>query len=105
MAVEVSALFDREGHVMDIGLDMAGRLQGNRMSADDAQNSATHDHLLACDHPRDLPLLANENLSRLNITLNVAIDLQRTPANDPEPLTNDLEVIPNYGLLAARRRG
>jgi hypothetical protein len=105
MAVKVSALLDREGHVMDIGFDMAGRLQGNRMSADDAQNSAAHDHLLACDHPRHLALLTNENLSRLNVTLNVAIDLKGTPANDPEPLAKDLEVIADDGFLAARRRG
>jgi hypothetical protein len=99
------ALFDREGHVMDIGFDMAGRLQGNRVRADDAQNSAAHDHLLACDHPRHLPLLTNENLGRLNVTLYVAIDLQCAATNNLEPPTDDLEVIPDDGFLTARRRG
>jgi hypothetical protein len=105
MAVEVSALFDREGHVMDIGLDMARRLQGNCMSADDAQNSTAHDHLLACDHPGHLPFLTNENLGRLNVTLDVAIDLQHTPANDPEALADDLEIVTYDRLLSTRRRG
>ena len=93
MAVEVSTLFNREGHVMDIGFDMARRLQRNRMSADDAQNGTAHDHLLTRDHPRHFPLLANENLGRLNVTLDVAIYLRHAPANDPEPLADDLEIV------------
>jgi hypothetical protein len=101
MAVEVRALFDREGHVMHVGFNVTGGLQGDRLSTDDAQHSAAHDHLLACDHSRHLPLLADEDLGRLNVTLNVAIDLKRAPANDPEPLANDLEVVPDDGFLTA----
>ena len=101
MAVEVRALFDREGHVMDVGFDMAGRLQGNRVSANDAQNSAAHDHLLACDHPRHLALFTNQNLGRLNVTLYVAIDLQRASAKDLEPLADDLEIVTYDRLLSA----
>jgi hypothetical protein len=101
MAVEVRALLDRERHVMHVGLDVTGRLQGNRLRADDAQDCATHNHLLAGDHSRHSPLLADEDLGRLNVTLNVAIDLQRAPADDPEPLANDLEVVAYDRLLSA----
>ena len=90
---------------MNIGLDMAGRLQGNGARADDTQDSAAYDHLLACDHSRHFPTLTDEDLGGLNVTLNVAVDLQRATANDSESLTNDLEVIPDDGLLSARRRG
>ena len=100
MAVKVRALFDREGYVMDIGFDMAGRLQSNRVCTDDAQNSAAHDHLLACDHPRHLPLFTNENLGRLNVTLYVAIDLQSAATNNLEPSTDDREVVAYDRLLS-----
>ena len=75
MTVEVRALFDRERHVMDVGFDMTGGLQGNRLGAHDTQDCATHDHLLARNHPRHSPLLTDEDLGRLNITLDVAINL------------------------------
>ena len=101
MAVEVCALFDGEGHVMHVGFDVTGGLQGNRLRADDAQDCAAHDHLLACDHPRHPPLLTNEDLGRLNIALDVAIDLQHAPADDPEPLADDLEVVTYDRLLSA----
>ena len=93
MAVEVRALFDREGHVMDIGFDMTGGLQGNRLRADDTQDCATHDHLLTRDHPRHPPLLTNENLGCLDVTLYVAIDLQSAATNNLEPPTDDREVV------------
>ena len=101
MTVEVRALFDRERHVMNIGFDVTGGLKGNRARADDAQDCAAHDHLLACDHPRHLPLLANENLSRLNVTLYVAVDLQRASAKDLEPLADDLEIVTYDRLLSS----
>jgi hypothetical protein len=75
MTVEVRALLDRERHVMDIGFDVTGGLQGNRLRADDTQDCTTHDHLLAGDHPGHSPLLADEDLGRLDITLDVAINL------------------------------
>ena len=75
MTVEVRALFDRERHVMDIGFDVTGGLKGNRARADDAQNCAAHDHLLARDHPGNSPPLTDEDLGRLNITFDVAINL------------------------------
>src|ERR1700730_14261166 len=89
---------------MDIGFNVTGRLQGNRLSTDDAQDRAAHDHLLACDHPRYLPLLTDDDLGRLNVTLNVAVDLQAAAANDLEPLANNLEIVAYDRLLAARRR-
>jgi len=75
MTVEVRALFDGERHVMNIGFDVTGGLKGNRARADDAQDCAAHDHLLACDHPCHPSLLTNEDLGRLNIALDVAINL------------------------------
>ena len=75
MTVEVGALFDCERHVMDIGFDVTGGLQGNRLCTDDTQDGATHDHLLACDHPGHSPLLTDEDLGRLNVPLNIAINL------------------------------
>jgi hypothetical protein len=100
MAMEVCALFNREGHVMHVGFDMTGGLQGNRARAD-AQDSTAHNHLLACDHPRHLPLLTNENLGRLNVTLYFAIDLQRASAKDLEPLADDLEIVAYDRLLSS----
>jgi hypothetical protein len=100
MAVEVRALFDRKRHVMDIGFHMAGRLQGNRVCANDTQYGAAYDHLLACDHPRHLPLLTDENLRRLNVTLYVAVDLQGAATNNLEPPTDDLEVVAYHRLLS-----
>jgi hypothetical protein len=93
MTVEVSTLLDREGQVMDVGFDVTGGLQGDRLSTDDAQDRAAHDHLLACDHPRNLPLLTDDDLGRLNVTLDVAIDLQHAPANDLESLPNNHEIV------------
>ena len=52
MAVEVRALLDREGHVMHVGFDVTGGLQGNHLRADDAQDCTADDHLLVCDHPQ-----------------------------------------------------
>jgi len=75
MTVEVCSLFDRERHVMDIGFHVTGGLQGDHLGADDAQNCATHDHLLARDHPGHSPLLTDKNLGRLNIPFDVAINL------------------------------
>jgi len=98
--VEVRALFDGERHVMNIGFDVTGGLKGNRARADDAQDCAAHDHLLACDHPCHPPLLTNEDLGRLNIALDVAINLQRAPADDLEPLANDLEIVTYDRLLS-----
>ena len=105
MAVEVRALFDQEGQVMHIGFDVTGGLQGDRLSTDDTQDSTAHDHLLACDHPRYPPLLPDDDLGRLNVTLDVAIDLKHPPTNDLEPLTNDLEIVPYERLLSARGWG
>ena len=101
MAVEVRALFDREGQVMHVGFDVTGGLKGNRLRTDDAQHRAAHDHLLACDHPRHSAFLTNEDLGRLNIALDVAIDLQRAAADDPEPLADDLEIVAYDRLLSA----
>ena len=101
MAVEVCALFDGKGHVMDIGLDMAGRLQGNRACADNTQDGAAYNHLLTCDHPCHFPVFTDEDLGGLNITFNVAIDLKRAAANNPQSLTKDLEVVAYDGLLSA----
>src|SRR5262249_60184002 len=101
MPMEVRALFDREGHVMHVGFDVTGGLQGNRPRADDAQYCTAHDHLLSRDHPRHPPLLANKDLGGLNVTLNVAIDLQCPASNNLEPLADDLEVVAYDRRLAA----
>ena len=101
MAVKVCALFNREGHVMHVGFDVTGGLEGNRARADDAQDCAAHDHLLACHHPRHLPLLTNENLGRLNVTVYVAVDLQRASAKDLKPLADDLEIVAYDRLLSS----
>jgi hypothetical protein len=104
MAVEVSTLLDREGHVMDVGFDVTGGLQGNRLSTDDARDSAAHDDLLARDHSRHLSFLTDDDLGRANVTFNLTIDLQAAAANDLEPLANNLEIVAYDRLLAARRR-
>ena len=75
MTVEVCALFDRERHVMNIGLDVARGLEGHRLRANDTQDRAAHNHLLARDHPGHSALFTNEDLGRLNITLDVTINL------------------------------
>jgi hypothetical protein len=93
VAVEVSTLLDREGHVMDVGFNVTGGLQGNRLSTDDARDSAAHDDLLARDHPRHLSFLTDNDLGRANVTFNLTIDLQAAAANDLEPLANNLEIV------------
>src|ERR1700730_770465 len=89
---------------MDIGFNVTGRLQGKRLSTDGSPARAAHDPLLACNHPRYLPLLTDDDLGRLNVTLNVAVDLQAAATNDLEPLANNLEVVAYDRLLPARRR-
>ena len=98
MAVEVRTLFDCEGHVMNIGFDVTGGLQGNRDTANDSKNSAAHDHALGQDGSRHLPLLANNHLGALYVALYVPIDLQRTLADDLEALADDLEIVADHRL-------
>jgi len=57
--------------------------------------------LLARNHPGHSPPLTDENLGRLNITLDVTINLKRAPANDLESLANDLEIVTYDRLLSA----
>src|ERR1700730_9094828 len=90
---------------MDIGFNVTGRLQGKRLSTDGSPARAAHDPLLACNHPRYLPLLTDDDLGRLNVTLNVAVDLQAAAANDLEPLANNLEIVANDRLLSVGWRG
>jgi hypothetical protein len=104
VAVEVSTLLDREGHVMDVGFNVTGGLQGNRLSTDDARDSAAHDDLLARDHSRHLSFLTDDDLGCPNVTFNLTIDLQAAAANDLEPPANNLEIVAYDRLLAARRR-
>ena len=100
MAMEVRALLDREGHVMHVGFDVTGGLQGNRLRADDAQDCTAHDHLLSRDHPRHSPLFPDEDLGGLHVTLDVAIYLQCAATNNLEPPTDDLEVVAYHRLLS-----
>jgi hypothetical protein len=57
--------------------------------------------LLTRDHPGHSTLLTDKNLCRLNVTLNVPIDLQRASTDDPEPLPNDFQVVAYDRLLSA----
>ena len=49
--------------------------------------------MAARDHSRHLPLLADDDLSRLDIAFDLTVDLQDAPADDLQPLTDNLEVI------------
>jgi hypothetical protein len=89
----VRSLLDRKRHVMNVPVDMRRGLEGNRLCTDDAGHGATHDDLAARDHSRHLPLLADDDLSRLDIAFDLTVDLQDAPADDLQPLTDNLEVI------------
>src|SRR5262249_5281472 len=62
-----------------------------------------HDDLVAGDHARYFTLLANDDLDRLHITLDFAIDLQDATANDLQSLTDDFKIVTDHGLLTRRR--
>jgi hypothetical protein len=79
-------------------------LQRNRLSTDDAGDLVAHDDLAARDHSRHLPYLADDDLGRLDIAFDLAVDLQDTPTDNFQPLTNDLEVVADNRFLTTLRR-
>jgi hypothetical protein len=87
------ALLDRKRHVVDVASNFGCRLKSNVLRADDAGDFAAYDDLLARDHTGQLALLPYDDLSRLHIALDLAIDLQGAAADDFEPLPNDLEIV------------
>ena len=98
-ALEQRALLDRKRHVVDVAVDLRGGLQGDRLSANDAGDLAADDHLLAGDHAGHLAPFADDDLGALHITLDLAVDLQDTLADDLQALADDLEIVADHGLF------
>ena len=95
----MSSLLDRKRHMVDIAVHFRRGLQGNCLTADDAGDLAAHDNLAAGDHSRHLTFLAYDDLGSLDIAFDLTVDLQDTPADDLQPLTDDLEVVADDRFL------
>ena len=74
---------------MDIAFDVRRRLQGYSSPANDTGNRAAHDHARSGDGAGHATLLADDDLGAADVTLNLAIDLQRSLADDLETLADD----------------
>ena len=66
---------------------------------------AAHHHLPAGHHARHLALFADDDLGRLHVALDLAVDLQHAAADDLQPLADDLEIVADHRLLGAFRSG
>jgi hypothetical protein len=55
---------------------------------------------LARDQSRHFTLLADYDLSSQYVTLDLAVDLKDTTTDDPQALTDDLQVVPDHRFLA-----
>jgi hypothetical protein len=99
-AVELGALLDRKRHMVDVAVNLRRGLEGDRLRADDARDRAAHDNLSTRDHPRYLAPLADDYFGRVNVAFDLTIHLQQAPADDPQSLANDLEVVANDRLFA-----
>ena len=87
--------------MVDITLDLRRGLEGNCLPADDARDHTADDHLLTCDHPRYFALLTDYNFSSHHVALDLAVYLKDAAADDLQPLTDDLEVVPDDGFLTS----
>ncbi len=92
-SLEHRALLDGKGHVVDIALHPGGGLQGHFSGADHPGNGTPYHHFLPHHHATDLALLADDDFDRLDIALDLAVDLQDAPPDDLETLADDLQVI------------
>jgi len=96
--MEVCTLLDREGQVMDVGFNVTGRLQIDRDTANDSQHGAAHDYSVGRNRAGYLASVADDHLNALDITLDVAIDLQRALADYLQALARDGEVVADHGF-------
>src|SRR5262245_54442601 len=78
---------------MDVALNVGGRLQSHHYPANDSRNLSAHDHPLGADGAGDFTLFTDYDLAAPDIALHLAVDLKCALADDPEPLTNDLEIV------------
>jgi len=86
--------------MVDVALNLRRSLQGDRLSADNAGDLATHDDLSTRDHSRHLSSLTDDHLGRLHVTFDLAVDLKHATTDDLEPVSDDLEVVSNHRFLA-----
>ena len=75
-------------------------MQGDRLTTNHARDRTADDHPLARDHSRHLTFLTDYDFSGQHVTLDLAVDLKDSTADDPKALADDLEVVPNDRFLA-----
>src|SRR6476620_7992401 len=85
---------------MDVAFDVRRRLQGHSSPPNDTEDRAAHDHARSVDGAGYATLLADDDLGAADVTLNLAIDLQRSLADDLEALADDLQVVADHRLGA-----
>ena len=76
-------------------------MESNVLRTNDARDFPADNNLLAGDHTGYLALLADDDFHRLDVALDLAVDLQGPAADDLEPLPHDLEVVADDGFFAA----
>ncbi len=104
-AVELRALLDGERHMVDIAHDLRGRLKCDRHPLDDAGNLATHDDPLGGHHAGHLARVTDDHFAAAHVTLDLAVNLDGALADDLQTLTQDLEILADYGLREGRTVG
>src|SRR5258705_5593556 len=97
-AVELGTLLYGQRHVVDVTFHACRRLQRHSHRANDPGGPAAPDHSLGGDGARHLALLADEYLGASHIALDLAVHLQRAPADDLEALADELEGLADDGL-------
>ena len=103
-SVELGALLDGKRHVVDVAFDTRRGLQRHGHGANNPGDASADDHPLSRDRTCHLALLADDQLGTSHVAFDLAVDLQRAPADDLEPLADDLEVVADDGLAAALGR-
>src|SRR5262249_42074335 len=100
-AVELGTLLYGQRHVVDVTFHARRGLQRHSHRANDPGGPAAHDHSLGGDGARHLPEPPADALGASRVALDLAVPLQRAPADDLESLADDLEIVTDDGL--ARR--
>jgi len=70
-------------------------LEGDGFCANGARHFAVHQHLLAGNQSRYLPLLSDNDLGSLHVTLDFPVNLENSTAYDLQPLPDNPKVIAN----------
>src|SRR6266550_3539894 len=99
-AVELGTLLYGQRHVVDVTFHACRGLQRHGHRANDPGGPAAHDHSLGGDGARHLAQLPDDDLGASHVALDLAVHLQRAPADNLESLADDLEVVADDGLAS-----